>query len=129
MWQNLLQTGRHSVRALHSEVVAGRLPGAVLAVARRGHLVLHEVVGYLGPDQGTPMPLDAIFAIASMTKPIVGVAALMLREEGRLGLADPVERYLPQLGNRRVAKLSDQVLSGEGQSRPLRPSVRSRSRT
>ena len=45
------------------------------------------------------MPRDAIFAIASMTKPITGVAALSLWEEGRFGLADPIERFLPKLGN------------------------------
>jgi CubicO group peptidase (beta-lactamase class C family) len=60
------------------------------------------------------MPRDALFAIASMTKPVTGVAALMLWEEARLGLADPVERFLPQLGNRRVAVLSERVLAGHG---------------
>src|SRR4051812_10622436 len=65
------------ILVLRAEAEAGRLPGAVLAIARRGNLVLHEAVGYLDADQSTPMPLDAIFAIASMTKPIVGAAALM----------------------------------------------------
>jgi CubicO group peptidase (beta-lactamase class C family) len=60
------------------------------------------------------MPRDAIFAIASMTKPITGVAALLLWEEGRLGLGDPIERFLPQLGNRRVAVLNERVLAGQG---------------
>src|SRR3954454_12979517 len=65
------------VPVLRAEAEAGRLPGAVLAIARRGHLVLHEAVGYLDADQSIPMPRNAIFAIASMTKPIVGAAALM----------------------------------------------------
>jgi CubicO group peptidase (beta-lactamase class C family) len=109
---------------LNREIEAGQLPGAVIAVARRGHLVFHEAVGYLGPDRSTPMPLDALFAIASMTKPVTGVAGLLLWEEGRLGLADPVERFLPQLGNRRVAVLSERVLAGY---RPIEtvPAVRS----
>ncbi|MCK8786509.1 beta-lactamase family protein [Roseomonas sp. NAR14] len=94
--------------ALRREVEAGTIPGAVVAIARRGKLVHYEAVGYLDRERGTPMPLDAIFAIASMTKPLTGVAALMLLEEGRLALGDPVERFLPQLGNRRVAA------SGEG---------------
>ncbi len=102
------------IPALNAEVEAGQLPGAVVAVARRGRLVFHEAVGYLGPDRGTTMPRDALFAIASMTKPVTGVAGLMLWEEGRLGLADPVERFLPQLGNRRVAVLNDRVLAGHG---------------
>jgi CubicO group peptidase (beta-lactamase class C family) len=60
------------------------------------------------------MPRDALFAIASMTKPVTGVAALLLWEEGLLGLADPIERFLPQLGNRRVAVLNERVLAGQG---------------
>ena len=102
------------VPALNAAVEAGQLPGAVVAVARHGHLVLHEAVGHLGPDRRTPMPRDALFAIASMTKPVTGAAALMLWEEGRLGLADPVERFLPQLGNRRVAVLNERVRAGQG---------------
>lgn len=102
------------VPALNAEVEAGQLPGAVVAIARHGHLVFHEAVGFLGPDRSKPMPRDALFAIASMTKPVTGVAGLMLWEEGRLGLADPVERFLPELGNRRVAVLNERVLAGQG---------------
>lgn len=102
------------VPALNAEVEAGRLPGAVIAIARRGYLVFHEAAGYLGPDRSTPMPRDALFAIASMTKPVTGVAGLMLWEQGRLGLADPVERFLPELGGRRVAVLNERVLAGQG---------------
>jgi CubicO group peptidase (beta-lactamase class C family) len=102
------------VPALNAEIEAGQLPGAVIAVARHGRLVFHEAVGHLGPDQSVPMPRDALFAIASMTKPVTGVAGLLLWEEGRLGLADPVERFLPQLGNRRVAVLNERILAGQG---------------
>ena len=102
------------VTALNGEIEAGQFPGAVVAVARRKHLVFHEAVGHLGPDRSTSMPRDAVFAIASMTKPVTGVAALLLWEEGRLGLADPIERFLPQLGDRRVAVLNERVLAGQG---------------
>jgi CubicO group peptidase (beta-lactamase class C family) len=102
------------ITVLNQEIAAGQLPGAVIAIARRGQLVFHEAVGYLGPDQSTPMPRDALFAIASMTKPITGVAGLLLWEAGRLGLADPIERFLPQLANRRVAVLTERVLTGQG---------------
>jgi CubicO group peptidase (beta-lactamase class C family) len=102
------------IPALNAQIEAGLLPGAVVAVARHGHLVMHEAVGHLGPDRRAPMPRDALFAIASMTKPITGVAGLMLWEEGRLGLADPVERFLPQLGDRRVAVLNERVRAGQG---------------
>ena len=102
------------VTALNREIEAGRLPGAVIAVARHGRLVFHETVGHLGPDRRAPMPRDALFAIASMTKPVTGVAGLLLWEEGHLGLADPIEQFLPQLGNRRVAVLNDHVVAGQG---------------
>jgi CubicO group peptidase (beta-lactamase class C family) len=102
------------ITILDKEIAAGQLPGAVIAIARRGQLVFHEAVGYLGPDQNTPMPRDALFAIASMTKPVTGVAGLLLWEAGRLGLADPIERFLPQLGNRRVAVLTESMLAGQG---------------
>jgi CubicO group peptidase (beta-lactamase class C family) len=102
------------IPALNADIEAGRLPGAVVAVARHGRLAFHEAVGHLGPDRRAPMPLDALFAVASMTKPVTGVAGLLLWEEGRIGLADPVERFLPQLGNRRVAVLNERVRAGEG---------------
>ncbi|MFO1029243.1 MAG: serine hydrolase domain-containing protein, partial [Acetobacteraceae bacterium] len=112
------------VPALRAEVEAGRMPGAVIAIARHGRLALHEAVGFLGPDDRTPMPRDALFAIASMTKPVTGVAGLMLWEEGRLGLGDPVERFLPELGNRRVAVLNERVRAGSGPIETV-PAVRS----
>ncbi len=102
------------VPALNAEIERGQLPGAVIAIARRGRLVFHAAAGHLGPDRSAPMPLDALFAIASMTKPVTGVAGLLLWEEGRIGLADPVERFLPQLGDRRVAVLNERVLAGQG---------------
>jgi CubicO group peptidase (beta-lactamase class C family) len=89
--------------ALEADVAAGQIPGAVVAIARRGKLAYFEAIGYLDRQAGVPMPRDAIFSIASMTKPFAGVAAMILQEEGRLHLADPVARYLPALGAMRVA--------------------------
>lgn len=68
------------------EMLAKRVPGAVVAIARDGKLVHYKAYGQLDPTKGTPMPLDAIFALASMTKPMTGVAALTLMEQGRLPL-------------------------------------------
>ncbi len=99
--------------ALRAEVERGQIPGAVVAVARRGRLVHFEATGFLDRERGAPMATDALFAIASMTKPFAGVATLMLMEEGRLALGDPVERFLPQLGNRRVAALNDAQRAGQ----------------
>ena len=88
--------------ALAREIDSGTLPGCVLAIARRGELAHHEAYGYLDPEARTPMSKDAIFSIASMTKPIVTVAALMLYEEGRLMVNEPVAKYLPKLAGMRV---------------------------
>ena len=89
--------------ALRAELAQGAIPGAVVAIARRGKLVYHEAFGFLDQTSGTPMPKDAIFPIASLTKPMTTVAALMLVEAGRMVLEDPVGRHLPQLANRKVA--------------------------
>ena len=90
--------------ALNAEIAAGTLPGAVLAIARHGKLGYCEAVGHLDPAARTPMTKDAIFSIASMTKPLVSVGALVLSEEGRLMVNEPVAKYLPQLARMRVAQ-------------------------
>lgn len=88
---------------MEADIARGQLPGAVIAIARRGRLAYYEAFGSLDGARTRPMPLDAIFPIASMTKPLTGVAMLTLLEEGRLSLGDPVSRFLPTLGDRRVA--------------------------
>ena len=93
--------------ALKADVDKGRIPGAVIAVARKGKLVYYEAVGFLDMDAGTPMPKDAIFSIASMTKPMTSVALLQLSEEGRVLISDPVGKYLPPLANMKVAASLD----------------------
>jgi CubicO group peptidase (beta-lactamase class C family) len=89
--------------AITQDVDGGKIPGAVVAIARKGRLVYHEAFGFSDPATKTPMPKDAIFALASMTKPMVAVGTLMLAEEGRLLLNDPVGNYLPQLKDMQVA--------------------------
>ncbi len=81
--------------ALRREVDAGRLPGAVLAVARRGRLGLIETVGARDPASGAPLATNSIFSIASMTKPMTSVAILQLFERGEILLGDPVSAYIP----------------------------------
>lgn len=100
--------------ALEREVAEGRFPGGVVAIARGGRLVHLEAVGFLDPVAKVPMRADAMFAIASMTKPVCGVAALSLVEEGRLLLSDPVGAYVPPLMTMQVAKPTPGMLSGEG---------------
>jgi CubicO group peptidase (beta-lactamase class C family) len=83
-------------------VAAQRLPGAVWLVRRHGRLAAFDSVGRLDPARDASMPRDAVFRLYSMTKPIVSLALMMLVEEGRLGLADPVARYLPAYGSVKV---------------------------
>jgi CubicO group peptidase (beta-lactamase class C family) len=90
-------------QVLEQEIAQGRMPGAVVAIARRGKLIFYEAFGYLDRSAGTRMPRDAVFSIASMTKPFTGVATLILQEEGKLHLAQPAAKYLPALGRMRVA--------------------------
>ena len=79
---------------MRGEAERGRVPGAVALIARRGRIGYFESVGLRDPAAGSPMTKDAIFRIYSMTKPITSVAAMMLWEEGRFLLSDPVAKYL-----------------------------------
>jgi CubicO group peptidase (beta-lactamase class C family) len=88
--------------ALKAEVEKGRLPGAVLAIARKGQLAYFETLGFQDAATKAPMPRDAIFSIGSMTKPMVSVAIMMLHDEGRVILTDPVGKFLPQLARMQV---------------------------
>ena len=89
--------------ALRADIDKGRIPGAVVAIARKGKLVYFEAFGYLDKAAGTKMTTDAIFSIASMTKPLTGVAALMLYKDGSVLINDPVAKHLPQIGKMPVA--------------------------
>src|SRR3984957_16562375 len=92
-------------KAINAEVAAGQLPGAVLAIARRGKLVYLGAFGYRDRPTGAPMTTDAIFSIASMTKPMVAVAALQLYEQGKLLMDDPLSKYFPKFADMQVAVL------------------------
>lgn len=82
---------------IRRDVERGEIPGAVVLVVRRGKIAYYEAFGHRDKANGTPMSKDAIFRIASMTKPFVSIATLMLLEEGRLYLTDPVSKHLPEL--------------------------------
>lgn len=79
-----------------AEIEAGRIPGAVVAIGRGGKLAYHEAFGWRDRDARAPMPPDAVFRIASMTKPFASLALMVLAEEGRVALWHPVSRYLPE---------------------------------
>ena len=90
--------------ALERDIAAGLIPGAVVGVARRGKVAYLEAFGQRDPAGGQPMWADAVFSIASMTKPMTSAAIMMLHEEGRLLLGDPVSKFLPQMAGMKVAK-------------------------
>ena len=85
------------------EIEEGKLPGAIVLIARKGEVAYFESFGVRDPESAAPMPKDAIFRIYSMTKPLVSVAAMILVEEGRLQLADPVSKFLPELAELQVS--------------------------
>ena len=90
----------------------GKLAGAVTVVARRGQLVSLKAHGFADLDAKLPMRVDDIFPIQSMTKPIASVAVLMLLEQGRFLLSDPVAKFLPEFRDMTVAVARADVAEG-----------------
>src|SRR5215469_178828 len=90
-------------QAYQGYVDRGELPGAVLLIAVGDKIAYLQAVGFQDREKKIPMKTDAIFRLASMTKPIVSVAAMMLVEEGKLDLDAPVAQYLPELKDMQVA--------------------------
>ena len=87
---------------LRADSDKGQIPGAILLVSRQGKIAFFETVGVIDPATKAPMTKDAIFRIYSMTKPIASVAALILVEEGKVSLSDPVAKYIPQIAEMKV---------------------------
>jgi CubicO group peptidase (beta-lactamase class C family) len=96
---------------INEGVKNGEIPGAVVLIARNGKIVMFESFGFRDREAKAPMTNDTIFRIASMTKPIVTVGAMMLVEEGKLALADPVAKYIPEFAE---TKVSVQKKNGDG---------------
>ena len=89
--------------ALKQEVDKGSMAGSVVLVARKGHLVYAAAIGFQNKETGKPMAKDTIFRIYSMTKPLVSVAAMMLVEDGKIELTDPVSKFLPAMKGLQVS--------------------------
>ena len=109
---------QHINRAIQADIDAGRIPGAVLLVSHHDRLVHEAALGRQDPAVGKPMSIDTIFRIYSMTKPIVSVAVMMLVEEGRLLISQPVSAYLPELGQPGVG-----VQGADREGRPVLETV------
>ena len=105
---------------LKADIAAGRIPGAVIAIARHGKLVALDAYGWRDKAAGIAMTTDTIFNIASMTKPMTTVGALMLYERGQLLIGDPLSKYFPKFAEMRVATRD---ASGEPTAETV-PSVR-----
>jgi CubicO group peptidase (beta-lactamase class C family) len=92
---------------LKSDIDKGIVPGAVALIARHGKIAYETALGYRDREAGTAMEVDTIFRVASMTKPFTSLSTMMLAEEGRLLIADPVARFIPEFAGLKVAIDSD----------------------
>ncbi len=109
----------------NAKVREGEIPGYVALVARNGKIAYFEAHGVQNPNTGKPMSRDSIFRIYSMTKPVTSVAAMILVEEGKIKLSDPVSKYLPELANLNVAVNADTAKTpSEIKTRPARNPIR-----
>ena len=112
-------------RAFQEHVDKGDIPGAVVLIQRNGKTAYLHAFGYRDRDHKQPMTTDSIFRVASMTKPIVSVAAMTLVEEGKLDLAAPVSQYLPEFKDMKVRTERTDPATGktevvlEPQKRPM----------
>lgn len=95
--------------AMQRHIDAGDIQGAVTMVARRGKLVHFETHGLMDVAANRPMQEDALFIMMSSTKPLLGVAAMMMIEEGLIRPEDPVSKYIPEFADMQVAVLRDSI--------------------
>lgn len=103
-------------QAMEADFEAGRLSGAIAMVARKGKVAYLESRGMADREAQTPMTNDTIFRIYSMSKPITSTCLMILHEEGRFLLGEPVSKYLPELGGLRVAVSESEADDSEGRS-------------
>jgi CubicO group peptidase (beta-lactamase class C family) len=87
---------------IRNDIATGKIPGAVLLIQRHGHPVYFESFGVRDLESGRPMSADTIFRLYSMSKPITSVAAMMLVDDGKLALGDPVSKYIPAFADVKV---------------------------
>ena len=101
---------------IERRIASGDIAGAVTIVARKGKVVHHAAQGVMDLQSKQPMAPGSMFRIASMTKPVVGVAIMMLVEEGKIHLNDPVSRYIPQFKDMKVAVAQPATGGGGGRA-------------
>ncbi len=94
---------------------AGEITGAVTFVARKGQIAYLEAQGTMDVETKKPMTRDSLFRMASMTKPVIGTSIMMMLEEGKLQLGDPVSKYIPEFKDLKVGVLLE---PGQGPGKP-----------
>jgi CubicO group peptidase (beta-lactamase class C family) len=109
---------RRICELMQRHIDAKNFSGAVTLVARHGRIVHHEAHGLMDLEAKKPMQKDAIFRIMSMTKPVVGVAVLMMMEEGKVRLNDPISRFIPEYAELKVAVPLAAAPGGRGGAAP-----------
>ena len=103
----------------------GQIPGAVVLLVRDGQIVMHKAFGYRDVETKAPLLKDDIFRIASQSKAVTSLAVMMLWEEGRFGLDEPIENYIPEFKNPRVlTKVNPADSSNETAPARRRPTIR-----
>ena len=107
---------------IQREIDDGNLPGAVILLSHGDQIAHQKAYGRQRTDDPTPMSMDSIFRIYSMTKPVISVAIMMLVEQGRLLISQPVSHFLPEFANMQVA--CEQVAADGSRSMTLEPCVR-----
>lgn len=103
---------------MQAGVDRGSIPGAVSMIVQNGKVAHFDAVGWADVDAKKPMRTDSIFQIMSMTKPITGIGIMILMEEGKLSITDPVERHLPEFKNQWMVKARE----GKERMELVRPS-------
>ena len=101
---------------IREEIANGKIPGAILLIQQHGKPIMFECFGMRDPDTGQPMTPDTIFQIHSMSKAVTSVAAMMLVDEGKLALDDPVSNYIRSFADTKVGV----DISDEAGKRPLK---------
>jgi len=99
-------------------IAAGEMSGAVFVVARRGKLAYEKALGVMDLETKQPMTPATMFRVASMTKPVTGIAIMMMVEEGKIRINDPVSRYIPEFRGMKVAVASGPAAGGRGAPAP-----------
>jgi len=110
-------------QAFQGFVDSGQIPGAVVLIARNDKIAYFQAFGFRDRDQKIAMTTDSIFRIASMSKPIVSVGAMMLAEEGKLDIGAPVFNYLPEFKDLQVRVEQSDSVTGKKET-VMQPQLR-----